>query len=49
MTLALELTPEQKRHREAEARRRNMDAASGAKALPFDERETGRGDEAVEE
>ena len=49
MILTPELTPEQDRHREAEARRRNMDAASGAKALLFDERETSRGDEAVEE
>jgi len=36
MTLTLELTPEQERHIEAEARRRNMDAASYAKALLFE-------------
>ena len=37
MTLTLELTSEQERHIEAEARRRNLDAASYAKALLFDE------------
>ena len=37
MTLTLELTPEQEQHIEAEARRRNMDAASYAKALLFEE------------
>ena len=49
MTLTLELTPEQERHIEAEARRRNLDAASYAKVLLFDEQEAGRRDEAVEE
>ena len=37
MTLTLELTPEQKQQIEAEAQRRNMDAASYAKALLFKE------------
>ncbi len=37
MTLTLELTPEQEQHIEAEARRRNMDAASYAKSLLFEE------------
>ena len=37
MTLILELTPEQEQQIEAEARRRNMDAASYAKALLFEE------------
>lgn len=37
MTLILELTPEQERQLEAEARRRNMDAASYAKTLLFDD------------
>ncbi len=49
MTLTLELTPEQERHIEAEARRRNLDAASYAKALLFNEQEASRGDETVEE
>lgn len=49
MTLTLELMPEQERHKGAEARHHNLAAVSGAKALLFDERETGRGDEAVEE
>jgi len=37
MTLTLELTPEQEQHLEAEAHRRNMDAASYAKTLLFEE------------
>ena len=37
MTLTLELTPEQERYIQAEARRRNLDAASYAIALLFDE------------
>ena len=37
MTLTLELTPEQEQRIEAEASRRNMDAASYAKALLFEE------------
>ena len=37
MTLTLGLTPEQEQRIEAEARRRNMDAASYAKALLFEE------------
>jgi hypothetical protein len=37
MTLTLELTPEQERQLEAEARRRNMDAASYAKTSLFDD------------
>jgi hypothetical protein len=37
MTLTLELTPEQEQHLEEEARRQNMDAASYAKALLFEE------------
>lgn len=49
MTLTLELTPEQERHIEAEARRRNLDAASCAKALLFDEQEAIQREEAVEE
>jgi hypothetical protein len=36
MTLTLELTPEQEQTLETEARRRNMDAASYAKALLFE-------------
>ncbi len=36
MTLTLELTPEQEQRIEAEARRRNMDAASYAKTLLFE-------------
>ena len=38
MTLTLELTPEQEQRIEAEAGRRNMDAASYAKALLFEDR-----------
>jgi len=37
MTLTLELTPEQGQQIEAEAQRRNMDAASYAKTLLFEE------------
>ncbi len=37
MTLTLELTPEQEQQLEAEARRRNMDAAGYARARLFDE------------
>lgn len=37
MTLTLELTPEQEQQIEAEARRRNMDAASYAKTLLFEQ------------
>jgi hypothetical protein len=37
MTLTLEFTPEQEQQIEQEARRRNMDAASYAKALLFEE------------
>ncbi len=37
MTLTLELTPEQEQRIEAGAKRRNMDAASYAKALLFEE------------
>lgn len=37
MTLTLELTAEQEQRIEAEARRRNMDAASYAKTLLFEE------------
>ena len=36
MTLTLEITPEQERQLEAEAHRRNMDAADYAKAMLFD-------------
>ncbi len=45
MTLTLELTPEQERHIEEEARRRNLDAASYAKALLFEEEIAEVGDE----
>lgn len=37
MTLMLELTPEQEKHLEAEARRRNMDATSYAKTVLFED------------
>ena len=40
MTLTLELTPEQEQRIEAEAGRRNMDAASYAKALLFEEEDS---------
>ncbi len=45
MTLTLELTAEQEQHIEAEARRRNMDAASYAKALLFEEEAAEAGEE----
>jgi hypothetical protein len=45
MTLTLELTPEQEQQIEAEARRRNMDAASYAKALLFEEKAAEAGEE----
>ena len=44
MTLTLELTPEQEQRIEAEAKRRNMNAASYAKAMLFED-ETADGDE----
>ena len=44
MTLTLELTPEQEQRIEAEARRLNLDTASYAKALLFED-ETAEGDE----
>jgi hypothetical protein len=37
MTLTLELTPEQEQHLETEAERRNMDTASYAKTVLFDD------------
>ena len=40
MTLTLELTPEQEQQIETEAQRRNMDAASYAKALLFETGQT---------
>ncbi len=45
MTLTLELTTEQEQQIEAEARRRNMDAASYAKALLFEEEAAEDGEE----
>lgn len=49
MTLTLELTPEQEQRIEAEARRRNLDAASYAKALLFEEEAPEQKSQAAEE
>lgn len=47
MTLTLELTPEQEQRIEEEARRRNMDAASYAKTLLFEEEFAKDGEEQI--